>query len=278
MTLEDRIKIELTSYNGKMALYLRDFKGNHLAINEDESFETASIIKSFILLDLFEQVERGDKSLDEELVFKEEFRVDGSGVLHSMVSGLKMSAENFAILMIIVSDNTATNIMIDYLGIDRINETIEKYGFSSTKLLNPICWDKYDDLGISTARDYGEFFYKLYKGELVSPEACKKMIEIFKNQHYNSMLIRDFPQYYLSYEDSTRREDFEISVASKSGSMDACRNDGGIIYTPLGDYVLVLFHKEFFDPLYHSEHEATLYGAKVSRLILDHFLAKEGQI
>lgn len=278
MTLENRIKRELTSYNGKMGIYLRDFKGNLLAFGEDEIYETASVIKSFILLDLFEQVERGDKSLEDQLVFKEEFRVDGSGVLHSMLSGLKMSAENFAILMIIVSDNTATNIMIDYLGIDRINETIEKYGFTDTRLLNPIDWDEYEDLGLITARDYGEFFYKLYNGELVSPKASEKMIEIFKKQHYNSMLVRDFPQYYLSYEDSTRKEDFEISVASKSGSMNACRNDGGIIYTPLGDYVLVLFHKDFHDPLYHSEHEATLYGARVSRMILDHFLARKGKI
>ena len=136
MTLENRIKRELTSYNGKMGIYLRDFKGNLLAFGEDEIYETASVIKSFILLDLFEQVERGDKSLEDQLVFKEEFRVDGSGVLHSMLSGLKMSAENFAILMIIVSDNTATNIMIDYLGIDRINETIEKYGLLLRNHLN----------------------------------------------------------------------------------------------------------------------------------------------
>ncbi len=278
MTLKNRIIRELTSYNGQMSFYARDFKGNVIALEEEEKFETASVIKSYILLDLFEQVERGDKSLEEELVYEEKFRVEGSGVLQSLDSGLSMSAKNFATLMIIVSDNTATNIMIDYLGLDNINGTIQKYGFMDSQLLNPIDWEKYDDLGITTAKDYGEFFYKLHEGQLVSEKASAEMIEILKKQHYNSMIVRNFPQYYLSGEDRVCQADLEISVASKSGSMDACRNDGGIVFTPLGDYVIVMLHKNFHDPLYHSDHEATLYGSRVSRMVLDQFLALEGSL
>lgn len=278
MTLKHRIQRELTSYNGKMAFYARDFHGNILAMDEDEPFEAASTIKSYILLDLFQQVEEGKRSLEEMLLYKEEFRVEGSGVLHSMESGFMMTAKNFATLMIIVSDNTATNVMIDYLGLDHINQTIEKYGFKGTKLHNKIDWELYELLGTTTARDYGEFFYKLHQGELVSPRASKEMMEIFKKQHYNSMLVREFPQYYLSGDDCIAEGNEQIQVASKSGSMNACRNDGGIILTPLGDYVLILFHKEFFDSLYYMNHDATLYGAKVSRMVLDHFLALGGRL
>lgn len=277
MTLENRIKRELTSYNGKMSFYARDFHGKTILIDEEEEYETASVIKSFILLDLYEQVSRGEKDLEDQIVFEEKFRVEGSGVLHSLDSGLSMSAKNVAVLMIIVSDNTATNMMIDYLGLDKINKTIEKYGFSSTKLFNPIDWELYDDLGVTTARDYGDFFYKLNKGELVSQEASLEMIEIFKKQHYNSMIVKDFPQYYLSGDDAVCEADLEIAVASKSGSMNACRNDGGIVYTPQGAYVIVMLHKDFYDPLYHPGHEATLYGARVSRMVLEHFLAREGK-
>lgn len=88
---------------------------------------------------------------------------------------------------------------------------------------------------------------------------------------------RDF-SYYLSGDDSIAGEDEQISVASKSGSMNACRNDGGLVITPVGEYVIVLFNKEFYDPLYYPSHDATFYGARVSRLVLDQFLALEGHI
>ena len=172
MTLKERIERELTSYNGKMSFYARDFNGNTVAIEEDMPIETASVIKSFILLDLFEQVAQGKKDLEEEILYEERFRVEGSGVLHNMSSGFKMSAKNFATLMIIVSDNTATNVMIDYLGLDSINSTIKKYGFTNTKLLNPIDWDSYSDLGVTTAKEDGEYFNKLPERELVSDQAC----------------------------------------------------------------------------------------------------------
>ena len=67
-------------------------------------------------------------------------------------------------------------------------------------------------------------------------------------------------------------------MASKSGSMDACRNDGGIVHTPYGEYVIVIMNKNFSDPVYHNEHPAQVYGAKVSRLILDQYLALEGRL
>jgi beta-lactamase class A len=278
MSLAARIKAELTSYNGKMGIYIDDFKGNTIEIDADETFETASTIKTFILIDLYQQVHDGIKSLDDRLVYTEENKIDGSGVLQSLNYGVEMDVRSFATLMIIVSDNIATNIMIDYLGINHINETIKKWGFENTILHNKIDFDKYDRLGTTTPRDYGKAFTMLHERTLISREACEEMIEIFKKQHYNSMLTKDFPQYYMSGDDSFASDDELISVASKSGSMNACRNDGGLVITPFGEYVIVLFNKEFYDKLYYPEHDATFYGARVSRLVLDQYLALMGDI
>ncbi|MFC4803741.1 serine hydrolase [Filifactor villosus] len=278
MRLETRIEKELVSYNGTMAFYARDFKGNTVAINEEETFETASTIKSFILLELFEQIKQGRLGLHEKISYEEKHRVDGSGVLHNMDSAFSMSIFNFATLMIIISDNTATNVLIDLLGKDEINATIQRYGFEDTKLHNRIDWERYDILGTTTAKDYGDFFYKLYRNELVDEVSCRAMIEIFKKQHYNSMITRLFPQYYLSGDDCIAEAAEQIEVASKSGSMNACRNDGGIVFTPVGDYVISMFHKDFHDPLYHMDHEASLYGSKASRMVLDSFLALGGSL
>ena len=107
-------------------------------------------------------------------------------------------------------------------------------------------------------------------------KASDEMLKIFKMQHYNSMIVRDFPQYFLDSEDTGDEE--LITIASKSGSMNACRNDGGIVFTPYGPYVIVMFNKEFYDKLYYPNHDATVYGGRVSRLIFDQFMALKGTI
>jgi beta-lactamase class A len=177
--------------------------------------------------------------------------------------------------MIIVSDNIATNIIIDLLGIDKINNTINDLGLRNTVLHNKIDFDKYPKLGTTTPKDYGTVFEKIIQGEMWSPEISDEMLEIFKKQNYNSMLTRSLPQYFLDSEDTGEEE--LIYIASKSGSMNACRNDGGIISTPYGKYVLVLFTKDFQDSLYYPDHESTLFGAKVSRIFFDQFLSLEGR-
>lgn len=274
LTLEKRIEAELKSYDGKMCIYADDMKGNVIAIGADEEFETASSIKTYILACLFDEIEKGNASLDDMITYEESHVVDGSGVLCSLDPGAVLRVKDAATLMIIVSDNIATNMMIDYLGLDTINACIQKLGCKDTVLHNPINFEKYDKLGTTTPRDYGSVFTRLAKHELISPEADEKMLEILKKQHYNSMITKDFPPFYM---DSDNTDDILIRVASKSGSMDACRNDGGIIFTPYGPYVLVMLNKEFSDTMYYPGHPATVFGARVSRMLLDQFIALEGR-
>jgi beta-lactamase class A len=111
--------------------------------------------------------------------------------------------------------------------------------------------------------------------ELVSPQASRQMLDIFRGQHYNSTLTDWLPPYYLD-EDNFGPDGSQIYVASKSGSMDNCRNDGGIIGTPYGKYALVIMTKDFHDRQYHKKHESHVYGARVSRLLFDQYLAREG--
>ena len=128
LTLEKRIAAETASYDGRMAVYADDLRGNVIAINPDEKYETASTVKTYILACLFDQVEVGNACLDEMLTFKREHLVEGSGVLCSLEPGLKLRVKDVAVLMIIVSDNVATNMMIEYLGRDTINQCIRKLG------------------------------------------------------------------------------------------------------------------------------------------------------
>lgn len=275
LTLEARIAAEIKSYDGKMGLYIDDFHGNVITMNPDEPYETASTIKVYILAALYQAVEQGKASLKDMLTCEERFWIDGSGILGSLEVGTKLSVKNVATLMIIVSDNIATNMLIDYLGIDYINDCIQRLGCKDTKLHNVLDFAKYRQLGTTTPRDYASMFIRIQNRTLISREASEQMWDILRQQHYNSMLVKSLPQYYV---DADNYDEQLFWFASKSGSMNACRNDGGIITTPYGSYVIVMLHKEFSDKQYYPDHPATVYGSRVSRLIFDQYLALGGRL
>lgn len=276
ITLEKRIEAELKSYDGKMSIYADDLKGHQILIGADEKFETASTIKTYILACLFEKVKKGEVSLEDMILYKPEHFVDGSGVVRALEPGLMLRARDAATLMIIVSDNVATNMLIDFLGIDEINACIQRLGCKDTILYNPLHFDRYDKLGTTTPRDYGSVFTRILKGELIGEKEDAEMLEIFKKQHYNSTITKQFPVSLFDDEDCGA-EAGAFWVASKSGSMNACRNDGGIVHTPYGEYIIVIFNKEFSDAMYYPEHPATVFGSKISRLLFDQYLALEGR-
>ena len=275
LTLEERIEAELKSYDGTMGLYMDDLKGNVITRFPDEPFETASTIKVYILAALFDAIEQGKASLKDMLTCEERFWIDGSGILGSLEVGTTLSVKNVATLMIIVSDNIATNMLIDYLGIDSINACIQKLGCKDTKLHNVLDFAKYHQLGTTTPRDYASMFVRIANRTLVSPEASQQMWEILSQQHYNSMIVKSLPQFYV---DPDNYDEQLFWFASKSGSMNACRNDGGIITTPYGSYVIVMLNKDFSDKQYYPEHPAAVFGSRVSRLIFDQYLTLEGRI
>lgn len=276
MTLEKRIAAELYSYHGQMSVFVDDLQGRTVEIGADETFETASTIKAYILAALYLQAGRGRASLDQTITYRPEHFVDGSGMLRALGVGAALKVRDAATMMIICSDNIATNMVIDYLGLEAINACIRELGFAHTVLHNPLHFDRYDRLGTTTPRDYAALFARLARGDLVSPAASAEMLSIFRSQHYNAMLTAGFPPYYLDCEETGDPE--LIWVASKSGSMDACRNDGGIVHTPYGEYVIVLMNKNFDDIIEYNAHPAMVYGARVSRMILDQILACEGRL
>ena len=175
MTLEKRIAAELYSYQGKMSVFVDDLRGSTVEIGADEEFETASTIKAFILAVLYLQASRGRADLEEEITYEASQFVDGSGMLRALGVGAKLKVKDTATMMIICSDNIATNMIIDYLGLDTINACIRELGFGHTVLHNPLHFDRYDKLGTTTPRDYAALFAQVAKGTLVSKEASAAM-------------------------------------------------------------------------------------------------------
>jgi len=274
LTLENRIDYEMKSFSGEYAVYANDFNGSKIEINADEKWETASCIKVPILFEFARQLHKNSVTLKEKLKYEKKDFIIGSGILRSLSLGIELPILDVATLMIIVSDNIATNMMIDLLGIDNINECMKELGLKDTVLHNKIDFSKYDKIGTTTSREYGRLFEILYKKELYSEEISDLIIDILSKQHYNAIMSRDLPQWLLDSENTNEEE--IIKIISKSGSLDDCRNDGGIIFTPYGGFVSVVFTKNFKDKIFYSDHEAYRFAPKVTRLLFDQYISKEG--
>jgi len=270
--LEKIIKNELINFNGKVSIYANDFKGNIVDINSNEEYNSASCIKVFILVELFRQVYVGEKSLDDKLKYNRDNYVNGSGVIQYLTPGLELSVKDIATLMMIISDNIATNIMIDYLGIDNINKTIKELGCFNTELYCK--FESVEDKPFSktTTKDYAHIFELINNYELWDKSISRQIIDILKNQFYHEMVGDGIPKVYRETEN-----EFINYIATKSGKYESVRNDGGIIATKYGNYILTIFIKDFLDQNYLNDEEIYKNGRKISNILFDRYIALKGK-
>lgn len=240
---------------------------------ETESFPAASTIKVFILQTLLERVQAGELALEEEVVLEEGDKVTGSGVLKSLSAGRRYTLKDLATLMIIVSDNTATNLLIERLGVKPINCVCQAYGWSATYLAGKL--QQGDNTGLSTTSpsDLGSYFQRLWSGEGLNESLTQLAKDIYRKQQYTDQLGRelDFDAY------STETGVSDLSIASKSGSIRGVRNDAGVVTTGRTQFVISIMTKGAADTRFHVNNTGTLAVAAVARVVFDYFVQTSGK-
>lgn len=274
---------ELTNYIEKenkcrFGMYLEQDHQSIFAYHADEEFETASCIKVFVLAALYYQVYQGKCNITDLMEYRKEMRTTGSGVIKSMEPGLSMSLKNYAILMIIVSDNTATNMLIDQIGgVEEVNRIISLLGFEHTRLLNRIDFEKSLCVGVTTPREYAKMFSMIYDEQVWKDDLSREMYSILRRQQNNMIFCKHLPD-----EDVLNKgtEDSPIiSIASKSGSLslsmldkeNVC-NDGGIVNTTKGAYIATFFAAGFEDPNIEEDNEVVEFMSRIHEKIYTHFM------
>lgn len=232
---EAEINRLISNFAGTVSIYAKNLTtGATYGKRENERVRTASTIKLPILIAVAQAVHDGKASWDEPIVLDKEDIVSGSGVIREFTPGQKFPLRDIANLMIVVSDNTCTNLLLERFTADYVNQVMERYGFSNTrsnrKIMgdgknlkpNPGGWSKFSQqgdnkkygIGVTTVAEMGRILEALDQGKLVSPDASKSILDILRRQQYTDGIGR--------YEDRP--------VASKSGALDALRSDVGIIY------------------------------------------------
>lgn len=270
--LENILKNEFINFDGNYSIYANDLKGNIIKINSTEKYNAASCIKIYILVSLLRKTYAENISIDYKLKYDELNYVNGSGVLQYLTPGLELSIKDIATLMMIISDNVATNIIIDFVGIDYINDTIKELGLNNTKLYSKFesCEDKV--FGETTAEDYGHIYKLICSKKLWNKDISEKVIEILKNQQYTEMIGDGIPKIYTE----TDNELINYTI-TKSGKYQSVRNDGGFVSTKYGDYILVIFIKDFQDQNYLNDDYIYNYGKRISNILFNRYIALKGK-
>ena len=156
------------SFSGKLGVAARNLKtGDEILLNADEVFPTASMVKIGILLELFRQKETGKLALSELRTVSKADKTAGSGLLENMGEEVTLSLHDLAVLMNAISDNTATNVLIDRLGIENINTAMREAGMKKTQLYRKIVFTstrklKYPQFATGTPRDFMTLICNLY--------------------------------------------------------------------------------------------------------------------
>lgn len=270
----DAIRAAEAAMQGRLGVAAFRLDGDDGAVSyrADESFQAASTIKVYILLALLEAVDEGRIDLGEELVLRSDDQVTGSGILKSMTPDRAFTLRDVALLMIIVSDNTATNMLIERLGIETINDSIAAHGWRATRLAGLLqrsggpAGNKTSS-STTSPHDLADHFKRLWRCELLSHASTQTARGIYLKQEYTATLGR-----YLPYDADDLEEGVStLAIASKSGSVRGVRNDAGIVLGDHGAYAIAVMSADCPDQRFHVDNLGNLAISQVSRVLFRHF-------
>jgi beta-lactamase class A len=259
-TAETSLMTALTHAPARVALWARRLPdGPVVSYRADEVFPSASLIKLAVLVEVFRRFEEEGYPLDRRLRMTAEDQVGGSGVLQDLATPSYWSVRDLVTLMITVSDNTATNLLIDHLGVDRINATASALGLSQTRLvrrLERLPVPRGPEYNQTTAADMGRLLYAMARGQVVSLAASRRMLALLERcQGPLCIAAPPRPRWAGSALPPALR------VAHKTASLADARHDAGVVAGPHGAYVAAV--------LMQGAPEARLrrFGERLGRLL-----------
>jgi beta-lactamase class A len=268
-TLDEKIQNELKNFSGKAWIYAKNLDtGKDYALRADEQVRTASTIKLAIMTEVFHQVAEGKVSWTDEIVLTKEKKQPGSGILFEFSDNTKIDLRTAVNLMIVVSDNSATNLVLDKVGVDNVNAFVDSaLGLHQTRILRKIGGGGESKIlqetplyrnfgtGVSSPRDMVRLLEMLEKGEVVSKEASAEMLNIMKRQQFKDGIGRGLPD--------------TIQSASKSGALDRLRSDVGIIYTRRGRIAMAITTDDMMEVTYTEENPGLKMLWRLSQILQD---------
>ncbi|QKG21633.1 serine hydrolase [Actinomadura verrucosospora] len=226
--------------------------GERAEVNADRRFTSASVIKLAVMATVLAEAEAGGRSLDDRLPAPPDARVPGSGVIKDLADAAEFSVRDLLILMIIVSDNTATNLLIDLVGRDAVNAWCARHGLHGTELgrvMMDAAARARGDENVTTPADVAALLTGLVRGELLGEASTAFALDVLARQHYNERLPRHLPA--------------GATMAHKTGELAAVCHDAGIVLAKGREPIVLVAMTEGIE----SEAEAATLIADTGRAV-----------
>lgn len=216
----DEILKEISGINGHTGFYYKNLvTGETAAYHEKDEFFAASIIKLPLFMSALLLESKGEISLKDKIVIRDDQKVPGCGAVKEMTGDVEIDLASLCRLMVVISDNTATNAVFRYIGRDTVKKCFNELGFYGTMMNRELYDYETEAKGINNfivPEELGKALERLYKGEIISPEASEKVIEVLKRQQVEHKL--------------RGRITDDVAIAHKTGEEDGTTHDVGIIY------------------------------------------------
>ena len=264
--LAETVRAIVRGFPGQVRLFAKNLDtGVSFGLGEDDLVRTASTIKLPVMVEAFDRVARGEARWDEPLVLADGSKVEGAGILFELAPGLKLTLQDAVRLMIVVSDNTATNLVIDRLGADAVNARMDALGLTLTRLMRKVMGggdsragldpaNKRFGLGASTPREMVTLLEKLERGEVVSKEASAEMITILKRQQHH---------------DGIGRSLVGVTIANKTGALDRLRSDVAIVYSDRGRIAMAITVDDMPEIVWNVDNPGLLMLSRLSLALVE---------
>ena len=266
---EQRLAAIASHFGGKVTFAVVDLKtGERYGLAADQPVATASVIKLPVMVEAFFQMQEGKLQWSQPVEETGFDRVRGSGILQDLHQQIGLTLGDAVTLMIDLSDNTASNIVIRTVGIDSVNARMRTLGLRHTALNGYVFHEKdasNEDakkfgLGVTTADDMVHLLTLIKQHAILTPAACDQMLTILAKQRDNDA----FPRYTSNLQG--------VTWEHKTGALDAIRNDVGIAETPVGPVVMAGFAYDSPDHQWTADNVALLVLGRLAQAALARFL------
>jgi len=254
--LQEELKAIDKELDGVMGLAVKDLaSGETFFIHGDEIMPQASSIKIAVLAELYVQAQQGKLKLTDEYVVRKEDLVSGSDIMLGLTPGAtRLTLRDLATMMVAVSDNSATNVLIGRVGMENVDTMLDSIGLHSTRLRRQMMDLKAAGEGrenVSTPREMMTLLETIYRGKLLNKEMTADFIKVLST-HKESSLLQGLPD--------------DAIAASKPGELEAVRNDSGIIFVKNRPYILCVMTTYLKD-----EKEGSAAIRKIAALTYSYF-------
>jgi beta-lactamase class A len=269
---QDRIKDLAAQFQGKVSIYAKNLKtGTTYDLYGSNRVNTASTIKLPIIIAVFAAERKGKVHWSDTSELTKQNKVAGSGVLQEMSDGTQVPLRDLVRYMMLLSDNTATNLVLDHVTGDEVNSMLTKLGIENTRSLRKILKGSTPEgvseagrdpanskfgIGVATPREMVSLLEWLYRGELVSKAASDEILGIMKKQMWRDGM----PRYF----DSTG-----VEVADKVGALDHLRSDVGIVFAKSGPIAIAITCEDIPKIDWSPDNPGYLFIAQASKMIVE---------